>query len=54
MSGQLLQAVQQIGESTQQTAQQIETQNRQTETLQDAAVRLVESVRVFKLPPQTA
>ena len=54
MSGQLLHAVQQIGESTEQTAQQIEAQNKETATLQEAASRLVESVRVFKLPPQTA
>ena len=54
MSQQLLQAVRQIGDSTQQTAQQIEAQNREAETLQQAALQLVESVNVFKLPPQTA
>ena len=54
MSGNLLQAVQRIGESTEQTAQQIEAQNKETDSLQDAAIRLVESVNVFKLPPQVA
>ena len=49
-----MQAVRQIGDSTQQTAQQIEAQNREAETLQQAALQLVESVNVFKLPPQTA
>lgn len=50
MSAKLLEAVQQIGESTEQTAQQIEMQNKETQTLQDAAAKLVESVNVFKLP----
>ncbi|MDO5691443.1 MAG: methyl-accepting chemotaxis protein [Pseudomonadota bacterium] len=50
MSAQLLEAVQKIGESTDQTAQQIEAQNKETDTLLDAARRLVESVSVFKLP----
>lgn len=54
MSANLLSAVQQIGESTEQTAQQIEMQNRETQTLQQAAAQLVESVGVFKLPQQTA
>ncbi|MDO4795589.1 MAG: methyl-accepting chemotaxis protein [Brachymonas sp.] len=54
MSQQLLQAVRQIGDSTQQTAQQIEAQNREADTLQQAALQLVESVNVFKLPPQAA
>lgn len=54
MSQQLLQAVRQMGDSTQQTAQQIEAQNREADTLQQAASRLVESVNVFKLPQQTA
>ena len=54
MSHQLLQAVRQIGDGTQQTAQQIEAQNRETDILQQAASRLVESVNVFKLPPQAA
>lgn len=50
MSGQLLEAVQHIGASTEQTAQQIESQNQETLNLQQAAQRLVESVSVFKLP----
>lgn len=50
MSGELLEAVQHIGESTEQTAQQIESQNEETLNLQQAAQRLVESVSVFKLP----
>lgn len=54
MSQQLLQAVRQIGDSTQQTAQQIEAQTREADTLQQAATRLVDSVNVFKLPQQTA
>ena len=52
MSGDLLVAVQRMGESTQQTAQQIEAQNVETETLLKSARHLVQSVRVFKLPPQ--
>ena len=47
---QLLEAVQRIGESTENTAQQIQAQNQQTDTLLDAARQLVESVGVFKLP----
>lgn len=54
MSQQLLQAVRRIGDSTQQTAQQIDAQNREADTLQQAAIQLVESVNVFKLPPQAA
>lgn len=54
MSQQLLQAVRQMGDSTQQTAQQIEAQTREADTLQQAASRLVESVNVFKLPQQAA
>lgn len=50
MSAQLLEAVQRIGESTENTAQQIQTQNQETDTLLDAARQLVESVGVFKLP----
>ncbi|QTD45416.1 methyl-accepting chemotaxis protein [Ottowia testudinis] len=50
MSGQLLEAVQRIGESTDHTAQQIEAQNQETETLLEASKRLVASVNVFKLP----
>ncbi|MDO5653756.1 MAG: methyl-accepting chemotaxis protein, partial [Brachymonas sp.] len=54
VSNQLLEAAQQIGGSLVETAEQIEAQNKETETLQNAASRLVESVTVFKLPPQTA
>lgn len=50
MSAQLLQAIQRIGQSTEKTAQQIDVQNRETETLQASARQLVESVNVFKLP----
>lgn len=50
MSAQLLEAVQRIGESTENTAQQIVAQNQETDTLLDASRRLVESVSVFKLP----
>lgn len=49
-SAQLLQSVQRIGQSTERTGQQIDAQNRETDTLQAAARRLVESVNVFKLP----
>ncbi|MBC5768039.1 methyl-accepting chemotaxis protein [Ramlibacter albus] len=48
-SAELLKSVQGIGDSTERTAQQIEMQNRETETLLDSARRLVESVNVFKL-----
>ncbi|HRO57939.1 MAG TPA: methyl-accepting chemotaxis protein [Burkholderiaceae bacterium] len=50
MSANLLQAVQRIGQSTERTAQQIDAQNQETETLLSSARRLVESVGVFKLP----
>lgn len=50
MSSNLLQAVQRIGQSTERTAQQIDAQNQETETLLSSARRLVESVGVFKLP----
>jgi twitching motility protein PilJ len=50
MSAQLLLSVQRIGQSTERTAQQIDAQNKETDTLQAAARRLVESVNVFKLP----
>ena len=53
MSAQLLEAVQRIGESTEHTAQQINDQNQETDSLLDAARQLVASVSVFKLP-QTA
>lgn len=52
-SAKLLSAAQQIGESTERTGQQIDSQNRETETLLQSARRLLESVNVFKLP-QTA
>lgn len=52
MSADLLEAVQKIGESTELTARQIEAQNAETESLQQAASQLVESVGVFKLPQQ--
>jgi methyl-accepting chemotaxis protein len=45
----LLKSVQAIGQSTELTAQQIETQNHETESLMDSARRLVASVNVFKL-----
>jgi len=54
MSVTLLEAVQRIGDSTEQTARQIEAQNKETDTLQQAAAALLESVHVFKLPPQAA
>lgn len=50
MSVQLLEAIQRIGESTENTAQQIQAQNQETDTLLSAARQLVESVGVFKLP----
>jgi twitching motility protein PilJ len=46
---QLLKSVESIGHSTERTAQQIEQQNHETETLLESARRLVESVNVFKL-----
>jgi len=48
-SAELLKSVQGIGASTERTAQQIESQNQETETLLDSARRLVASVNVFKL-----
>ena len=54
MSANLLEAVQRIGDTTEQTAVQIEAQNKEADTLQQAAASLLESVHVFKLPPQTA
>lgn len=50
MSVNLLTSVQDIGHSTERTADQISAQNRETETLLQSARRLVESVNVFKLP----
>ena len=49
MGQELLASVRQIGDSTEQTAQQIQAQNIETELLQDAARQLVESVGVFRL-----
>ena len=54
VSAHLLGSVQRIGESTARTAQQIDAQNVDTETLLQSATRLVESVNVFKLPLATA
>lgn len=53
VSANLLGSVQRIGQSTERTAQQIEAQNQDTETLLHSAQRLVESVNVFKLPLAT-
>lgn len=50
LSIQLLQSVQRIGQSTENTALQINAQNKETESLMDSARRLVDSVNVFKLP----
>jgi methyl-accepting chemotaxis protein len=49
-SDRLMAAARQIGESTQRTGQQIDTQNRETETLLQSARHLLDSVNVFKLP----
>jgi methyl-accepting chemotaxis protein len=48
-SAELLKSVASIGQSTERTAEQIEMQNRETETLLESARRLVQSVNVFKL-----
>ena len=50
MSANLLGAMQRIGVSTERTAEQITSQNVETESLLQSARRLVESVNVFKLP----
>lgn len=50
MSDLLLQSVQRLGQSNERTAQQIDTQTQETQTLLDSARQLVESVNVFKLP----
>jgi len=50
MSDMLLESVQRLGQSNERTAQQIDTQGRETQTLIDSAHQLVESVNVFKLP----
>jgi twitching motility protein PilJ len=49
-SDRLLTAARHIGESTQRTGEQIDTQNRETETLLKSARHLLDSVNVFKLP----
>jgi len=54
VSANLLGSVQRIGQSTERTAQQIDAQNQETETLLQSAHRLVESVNVFKLPVAAA
>ena len=53
LSAQLLDSVQQIDISTEQTAAQIQEQNLQTERLQDAARQLVQAVGVFRLDKST-
>jgi methyl-accepting chemotaxis protein len=50
MSAALRQSVQRLGQSNERTAQQIDTQSRETQTLMDSAQQLIESVSVFKLP----
>jgi methyl-accepting chemotaxis protein len=50
MSAQLLQSVQRLGQSNERTAQQIDTQSQETQSLLDSAQQLVASVNVFKLP----
>ncbi len=52
MSERLLNSVQIMGESTNKTASQIELQNTETDSLQQASDQLVETVSVFKLPNQ--
>jgi len=54
VSANLLGSVQRIGESTARTAQQIDAQSKDTESLLQSAHRLVESVKVFKLPVAAA
>jgi methyl-accepting chemotaxis protein len=49
-SDMLLESVQRLGQSNERTAQQIDTQGKETQTLIDSARQLVESVNVFKLP----
>ncbi len=50
VSAQLLKSVQHIGAGTDRTAQQIQVQNQDTDSLLASARHLVESVSVFKLP----
>jgi hypothetical protein len=47
---QLLESVEHIGRSTERTAEQINAQNQETDTLLESARELVQSVNVFKLP----
>lgn len=54
MSGVLLEAMQLVGENTEKTAQQIEEQNLQTDSLLQVSSDLVESISVFKLPQRAA
>jgi methyl-accepting chemotaxis protein len=54
LSAQLLDSVQQIDISTEQTAAQIHEQNLQTERLQEAARQLVQAVGVFRLDSSKA
>lgn len=50
VSVQLLESVEHIGRSTERTAEQINAQNQETDTLLESARELVQSVNVFKLP----
>ncbi len=50
MSAMLQQSVQRLGQCNERTAEQIDTQSHETQTLMDSAQQLVESVSVFKLP----
>jgi methyl-accepting chemotaxis protein len=50
MSAALKQSVQRLEQCNERTAQQIDTQSQETQTLMDSAQQLVESVGVFKLP----
>jgi methyl-accepting chemotaxis protein len=50
MSAKLLLSVQHLGESNERTAEQIDTQSQETQTLLNSAQQLVESVKVFTLP----
>ncbi len=52
MAEKLLHSAQLMGESTTKTASQIELQNTETDSLQQASDQLVETVSVFKLPNQ--
>ena len=50
MSGLLLEAVQNVTQTNQDAAEQIQAQNKETDSLIEAARQLVDSVSVFKLP----